>query len=183
MAKVKKKNLTPKQEGFCQEYIIDLNVTRAYQEVYKCSLKAAESNGARTIRIDKVRERIAELRTAVAEKLGLKAEDVLSEFMKVAYSNMGDFIEGENQITNLVELSRDKLAAVESIQTTTTKDTMSSKKGKRKYETKNIKLKLHSKLNALENLGKHLGIYGKDNSQKVITLADIAARAMGKHAG
>jgi hypothetical protein len=56
-------------------------------------------------------------------------------------------------------MDRSKAAAVESIQTTTT----TTKDG---LETVSVKIKQHSKVAALEQLAKHLGLYEKDNKQK-----------------
>jgi len=65
-------------------------------------------------------------------------------------------------------LSRDQLAAVESVQVTTT--TTSNKKGDKEYTTKNVKFKLHSKTTAIEQLGRHLGVFAEDNNQRRINI-------------
>ena len=58
------------------------------------------------------------------------------------------------------------------VTTTTTRD----KDKNRDYETKNVQFKLYSKLTALEQLGKHLGFFEKDNEQRrQLTIVDIMA--------
>ena len=106
-----------------------------------------------------------------SEKTGIKAEQVIEEFVKIAFANQQDYLGADNSILDISQIDRDKAAAVESVQTTTT--TTTSKKGDEEYETHNVKIKLYSKISALENLGKHLGIYEKDNSQQGMTLADF----------
>ena len=41
--------LTPKQELFAMEFLIDMNATRAYKTVYKASQKVAETNSSRLL--------------------------------------------------------------------------------------------------------------------------------------
>ena len=97
--------------------------------------------------------------------------------MKIGYANMQDYIEDDNTIKDLSQLERDKLAAVESVNTIV--QITSNKNGDREYETRNVKFKLHSKLSALEKLGMHLGIFEKHNVQQQQNLADFL-KAMKK---
>lgn len=43
-------NLTPKQFQFCLEYVKELNGTKAYQEIYKCSYESAMVNASKLLR-------------------------------------------------------------------------------------------------------------------------------------
>lgn len=42
-------NLTPKQFAFCLEYVKELNGTKAYKEVYKCSYDTAKTNASKLL--------------------------------------------------------------------------------------------------------------------------------------
>ena len=42
-------NLTPKQFAFCLEYVKELNGTKAYQQVYKCSYDTAKVNASKLL--------------------------------------------------------------------------------------------------------------------------------------
>lgn len=42
-------NLTPKQFSFCLEYVKELNGTKAYKEVYKCSYDTAKVNASKLL--------------------------------------------------------------------------------------------------------------------------------------
>ena len=55
-------NLTPKQRIFCNEYLIDMNATRAYKKAYPNVKKdeTAASNGNRLLRNDKVKSYLEE---------------------------------------------------------------------------------------------------------------------------
>jgi len=134
-------------EKFCHEYIIDSNRTRAYKDVYKCSLKAAESGGSRLLRNAKVQERIKELEKPAIKKAEVTAERVIDELAKIGFSDITDFLrmQGENGISlELLEnLPRELTACISEIT---------------EYETvtglKRYKFKLHDKVKALELLGK-----------------------------
>ena len=79
----KKKKLTPKQEGFCQDYITTGNQTRAYELNYnvKNMLPASINNKAYELRknVD-VTSRINELQERVAKKFEVTVESLTKEF-------------------------------------------------------------------------------------------------------
>ncbi len=151
---------TPLQDHFCKEYVIDLNGARAYREVYKCSDKAAESGASRTLRIAKVKARIRELRKGLEKKTGISAERVINEYAKVAFANVKSVLSKDNEILDISQLPDEIAAAVESIQSDIRHDS-----GDSEGYTEKVKVKFHSKLGALSDLGKHLGIFKKDNEQ------------------
>lgn len=160
MAKrTKQRPLTAKQEKFCQEYMIDLNAT---QSAIRAGYAAKSINTARLCNVIGtqnlvnvgIKAEIERLKAEMSEKTGIQAEEVVLELAKVALSNIEDFAvidKKKVKFNDFKDLSRSQLAAVESIGST--------KEGK-------ITLKLHSKLNALDQLGKHLGIFEADNAQK-----------------
>lgn len=165
--------LTSRAEKFCNEYLIDLNGTRAAIRA-KYSKKTAYSIAERLLRNVEVQKRISELQKGLQVKTGIAAEKVVAEFAKIAFANIQDFIGKDNEIMDLSKIDKNIAAAVESIQSDIRHDG-----GKSKGYTEKVKFKLHSKVSALENLGKHLGIYEKDNNQQGMTLADFL-KAMKK---
>jgi len=176
MAKKKNKSeqiLTPKAEKFCNEYLIDLNGTQAAIRA-GYSKKTAQQMASRLLLNVVVQKRISELQKRLQVKTGITAEKVIAEFAKIAFANIQDYISEDNEIVDLSGIDKDKAAAVDSIQVDIRHDG-----GQSKGYTEKIRLKLHSKVSALENLGKHLGIYEKDNNQQGMTLADFL-KAMKK---
>jgi phage terminase small subunit len=78
MPRVKTLNgLTPKQERFCQEYLIDMNATQACIRA-GFSARTADSVGSQLLRKSKVSEYLKQKAQSVADKLGVNAEYVLS---------------------------------------------------------------------------------------------------------
>ena len=66
------KALTPKQERFCQEYLIDLNATGAARRA-GYSAKTAHVQGPRLLANVAVASRLAQLQAATAERLRARA--------------------------------------------------------------------------------------------------------------
>lgn len=178
MAKVGRKSkvdtLTPRQKRFCREYVVDLNGKRAAERA-KYSPKTAEIQASHLLSLVKVRNYITKLQKKLQEETNISAKRVIAEFAKIAFSNIGDFIRLDNEIVDLSTLDRDKLAAVESIQSDIRHDG-----GDSEGYTEKVKLKFHSKISALENLGKHLGIFVEDNSQKTAGFKALADFLLGK---
>jgi len=81
------------------------------------------------------------------EKHAIDASRVLVELAKVAFANLGDYVSDDGQV-NLARLTRDQKAAIIEY----TVDDLS--RGR-----KRIRIKLSSKLDALDKLARHLGLY------------------------
>jgi len=150
------KKLTPKQERYCLEYIKDLNATQAAIRAGYSS-KTAYSAGQRMLKDVEIKKRIKSMQAELAVDCKVTAEDIVNEFRKIAFANVSDFMPAGNGPIDLSKLSRAKTAAISSIEITKT--------GSGKTAITKTKLKLHDKLSALMNLGKHVGIYEKDNEQ------------------
>ena len=76
--------LTPKQELFIKEYLVDLNATQAYLRAgYKCSEEVARRNGSRLLTNADISRAIEEAKAARAEKLDLTAQWVLDRLVEV----------------------------------------------------------------------------------------------------
>lgn len=162
-----------KHERFSQEYHKSLNATQAYQIAYpKSSAKAADGNGTRLIGNDRVAGRIAYLQAQLSDTCGVTARMLMEELKKIGFSNIDDYLridtEGEVLGRSFDTIDRSKLAAIESIKQTTNITT--SKDGDREYETRNFTFKLHSKITAIQDMGKMIGAYSKDNEQRGVVL-------------
>lgn len=161
MAKAKK--LNPKQQRFCEEYIIDLNATQAALRAGYCANSVNKVGPANLVKVGIYNE-IIRLKAERTGRTQITADNVVIELAKVAFSNLEDYMtvdeNGEMHLKDFETIDRERLAAIESIKVNMTKN----KDGDREYVT--TQFKLHSKLNALEQLGKHLGVYQKDNEQQ-----------------
>lgn len=71
-----KKNLAPKEQRFCEEYLIDMNATQAYIRAGYAQ-KSARQLASRLLSKDYIQEEIARLKAERSERTKLDADYVL----------------------------------------------------------------------------------------------------------
>lgn len=145
-------NLTENQKLFADEYLIDLNATRAYKAAFKSCKKdeTANVNGSRALRIAKVDEYIQKRMKDREKRTEITQDSVLKELARVALANGSDYgkIVSQNgfkcvELFDTDTIDPDKKAAIAGI----------------KQGANGIEIKLHDKVKALELLGRHLGMF------------------------
>ena len=85
-------NLTPKQQRFVEEYLIDLNATQAYIRA-GFSEKLANTNAAKLLQNTTIAKAIEDARKEVSEKALITTEMVVKGLLKEAQ----DYAEGSTQ--------------------------------------------------------------------------------------
>jgi phage terminase small subunit len=139
-------DLTPKQDRFCQEYLVDLNATQAAE---RASYKDP-NYGRQLLTKTNVLKKIQELKEARAEKTGITAERVVQELAAIGLCRLTDLCEWDaGKVTLLTsgELSERGKAGVHKI-----------KIGK----DDEIEISLGGKVQALKLLAQHTGVIGAD---------------------
>lgn len=144
--------MTEKQKKFADEYLIDLNATRAYKAAYK-SVKndnSAMAGASRMLRNVKVATYIEEKMAERAERTEIKQDDVVKELAKIGFAQITDYVEVQNIngfekviIKPTDEIEKEKIGAIARI----------------KEGQNGIEIKMNDKVKALELLGKHLGMF------------------------
>jgi phage terminase small subunit len=158
-----KQGLNHKQKRFCQEYIIDLNGTKA-AERSGYSQDSAHSIANELLKKPEIKNYIQELEDDRARRTGITADRVIIELAKIAFSDVRSLYK-EDGFLKLPHEMGEEAHFVSSIETDEIFGHDAKVDAKVKQgETK--KVKLYDKTRALEHLGKHLGIFEKDNSQK-----------------
>lgn len=149
-----------RHERFSQEYHKSLNAAISYGIAYpKASKATAETNGPALLRNTQVKDRVDYLQSQLSAMCGVDAERLMEEWKKLGFANIQDVTGPDNRIKDISKLSRDIAASISSISTTT-------KKG----GDKTVKITSCSKETALENMGKMIGAYSKDNEQRGVVL-------------
>lgn len=137
-----------KHERFCQEYIIDLNGTKAAERA-RYSKKTARFQASQLLTILNIQKRIAELEAIRAKRLEISQDRVLKELACLGHSNIKDYIkhaaDGFIQFKDIDNISEEDAKAIEAI--------------KVNYKEGKIEFKLHSKTKTLEMIGRHLGMF------------------------
>jgi len=138
--------LTPKQARFVEEYLFDLN---AAQAAIRAGYRAdnARSIGFENLTKPDIREAIEAAQRERSARTGITADRVVQEIARVAFSSLRDVMAwGPTGASVLPDdkITPDAAAAIAEITETNA----------------GIKIKLHNKVAALEQLAKHVGLYG-----------------------
>lgn len=136
--------LTPKQERFCEEYLIDLNATQAAIRA-GYSVNTAREQGAQNLSKLNIQEKIAELKAERSKRTEITQDRVVKELAAMAFAKATDYASVANNtvfIKSTAELTLEQQAAIVGI----------------KQTQAGIEIKL-DKSKALEMLGRHLGMF------------------------
>jgi phage terminase small subunit len=154
-----KSTLTGKQEQFCLEYLIDFNATQAAIRA-GYSEKTAKQIGQQNLSKLDVHARLTELKEARQKKATKTADDIERELEKLAFSDVTNVVtwneSGMCFVKNSDEIAPEHSAAIEQIEVT---EKVSAGNKADDSMTLRTKVKHHSKLKALELLGKQKGMF------------------------
>lgn len=94
--------LSPKQEMFCREYLIDLNATQAAIRA-GYSAKTANVKGAQLLAIVSIQSRIAELLEARAKQVSADAAYVLRRLVEIDQMDVADILRPDMSFKPILE--------------------------------------------------------------------------------
>jgi phage terminase small subunit len=157
--------LTNKQLRFCEEYVVDLNATEAaIRSGY--SKKTAKQIGSENLSKLAIKDKIEELMLQKRVSSQLTEELIVDELKSLGFYSIKTFINRDNTIATLSDLTTEQLRPVVGIKIKETYTTIGD------VTTKDVttELKLADKRGALVDLGRHIGIFDKDNKQKAIKI-------------
>ena len=146
--------LTPKQQRFVDEYLIDLNATQAAIRA-GYSPKTAQQIGAENLSKPVIAEAIEAAQLERSERTKITADSVLQELAKIGFANMLDYMSEHNGQMHLdfSQLTRDQAAAISEYQTETVMG------GEERPDMVKTRFKLLDKRAALVDIGRHLGMF------------------------
>jgi phage terminase small subunit len=157
-------NWSDRQRRFVHRYLQHRNGARAVREAgYTCKPENADRIAwalRNEPRFAHVREAIDRREAELQARLKVGAEAVLEELRKVAFFSLGDVLVIQDDGTaslDLTEADVAHLAALSEIQIE--ERTIRGRDGEPDTIARTIKIKAHSKLDALEKLGKHLKLF------------------------
>lgn len=154
--------MTESQKRFCDEYLIDLNATRAYKVAYPKTKKEETINSAssRMLRNVKVQEYISEKIKEREKRTEVTQDMVIQELSRIAFLDIRKLYNESGGLKNIQDIDDETIKAISSLETLEEYDGY----GEDKEQIGNTqKVKLLDKLKALELLGKHLGMFSDIN--------------------
>lgn len=175
---MKKPKLSVKQKAFVGKYLIDMNATRAYREVYGASQKVAEANGPRLLGNARVAAAIAKAQDSRAKRVEVTQDTVLREMLIVMRSDVRHF--RVNEAGSLVLADNAPQGAWRAVSSVKHRRIVVGR-GEDKETTYEIEFRLWDKPAAIRMAGQHLAMFtDKVEHSGAITLEDILTRSREK---
>lgn len=171
--------MTEAQKRFCDEFLIDLNATRAYKVAYpNCKNEdSARKSASRLLTIVDIQTYLEESMKEREERTKITQDMVLKELAKIAFFNPKNIFKENNTLKDVIDLDDDVASAITSVETLEEFDGYGDDREKIGNTTK---VKLADKMKALEMLGRHLGMFKdkvevdvKEKQEKKNNIADI----------
>ncbi len=144
-----KSGLTPKQERFALEWLIDFNATQAAVRA-GYSPRTANEQGARLLAKASVQALVAKQRDKFMRKADVSKERVIEEYRRIAFAEPRAVMTwGPSGVIlkESSELTEDEAAAVAEVAEVPTREGVA------------VRIKMHSKTEALKALAQHLGLF------------------------
>jgi phage terminase small subunit len=142
--------LTALQQRFVEEYLVDGNATKA---AMRAGLRGRDpsSAGSKMLRGRMVTQAIERERERSMERIRISRDRVLTEYARVAFAEIGDIADWDEDGMRLKPKraigKHDRAAVLE----------LSARNGQDGAATR---IRMHSKMKALDALAKHLGLWG-----------------------
>lgn len=153
-------SITPRQERFCEEYVVDLNGTQAAIRA-GYAVNSADVEAARLLGKASVRDCIAELQTGRRRVREIRADRILDTLEAIAYGDVSCFFDEDGDLLPRSEWPEDAHLLVAGIEFNTVE------KGEGAVEHV-AKIKLVDRLKALNMLAQHKALL----TQKIEITAD-----------
>ena len=147
-------------EEFCQQYIIDLNQTKAAERA-KYSKKTAAQQASRLLRNVKIQQRIAELKEIRSERTVITQDMVLKELSILMKSDLRNYIDIDPDTGAIRAKGFDEMPEGESRALKSIKEDRVIKEdadGKKTTVYDKVKFDLYDKVRAIELVARHLGM-------------------------
>lgn len=162
--------MTDAQKRFCDEYLIDLNATRAYKVAYPRCKKDETANAAssRMLRNVKVQEYISEKQKEIEERTEITQDKVIKELANIAFFNIKNIYNNNGTLKAIKDIDEETIRAISSVKVLQKAGAMKisiDMEGKdnevpiEHIQEQTIEFKTNDKVKALELLGKHLGMF------------------------
>lgn len=167
--------MTPKQQRFVEEYLVDLNATQAAIRA-GYSARTAEKIGSENIRKPEIAKAIGEAQRRRSKRTEITQDRVLKELARVGFANLTDVVswgtkevaigyddDGKKlppaDIGDAVVVLRELAPYVDAIESADLKGAAKAAVAEVALTKDGLKLKMHDKVGALTQIGRHLGMF------------------------
>lgn len=150
-----RKRLSPKHRLFVRQYCRTRNGTKS-AILAGYSEKTAGSIGNELLQKPEIADAIEIGIARLADKIDVDAERVIQEYARIAFARPDDVVrweDGKLVLTDIDDLDDATLASIAEVTHTASGD---------------IRIKFHDKAKALEALARHLDLFNRDNTRRLI---------------
>lgn len=137
--------LSPQQELFVRQYVLDLNATKAALRA-GYNRKNARQHGSYLLSKSDIQAAIKARLERRYEKVDIKTDEVLAQIRRLAFASLEGFIEirnGKTYIADTAHLTEDQMACISEI----------------KQTPDGVQVKLINREKMIELLGRHMGMF------------------------
>lgn len=145
-------SLTPRQQQFVDEYLLDLNATQAAIRA-GYSPRTAAAQASRLLINVKVAEAITQAREERSRRLEVSKDRVLMELARIALLDPADLFDAAGNLLPIHEMPEDARRTIASMEVHELKDGLSVQR-----------IKLLGKKGALDTLARHLGLFDENQA-------------------
>jgi phage terminase small subunit len=158
--KVASDELTDKQAAFVKEYLIDLNATQAAIRAGYSS-KNADKIGSELLRKTRVSEAIQKAKDKRSKRLEITQDRVLKELAKVGFADIKEYLSFKTDLTTIGYDSKGERIVdyAHVVQLRDSEEIDGAVVSEVSLKDGALKFKLHDKMKALNDLGRHLGMF------------------------
>lgn len=151
--------LTARQQMFC-EYYLKTGCRNASEAIRHVGYEGKQPAVAASVMLRRVnvKKYLRQRKTQMLKEAGIQSYNILIEIARIAFSDIRQLYNEDNTLKDITQLSDEAAAALEGVETDEITDTRGNVIGITK------KVKMSSKLRALELLMKFKGLLDKDDS-------------------
>jgi phage terminase small subunit len=151
--------LTAKQKLFVEEYLFDLNATQAAARA-GYSKKTAKQAGTENLSKPVIANAITLSMQQRSERIKIDADYVLKRFHELEAFNFAEIFNAEGEVKPINEWPESARRSITSFEV---KEEWVGSGDQKKLTSTISKIRIESRVKALENIGKHIGFYPDAN--------------------
>lgn len=155
--------LTEQKKRFVERYFETLKGAQSAIDV-GYSEATAKQIAYNLLQEPEVDQYLQELRNKLSAKHGVTQDRIIEEYAKIAFFDIREIYDVDGGLIHVKQLDDKSAGAIASIKST--EEWGEDDEGNKVVIGTNKEVKLFDKIRALQDLGKHLGLFEKDNSQK-----------------
>jgi phage terminase small subunit len=176
--------MTPKQQAFVREYLVDLNATAAYMRAYpKAKSTSARALASQLLANPNIAEAVAQAMKERAKRVDIEADRVLKELARIAFFDPRRILHEDGRPKQLHELDDDAAAAIAGLEVL---EEFEGTGADRVQIGVVKKYKIADKVAALTNAMRHLGMFNDKltlNGRVTAIVKDFTGRKKDGNAG